>query len=297
MEESFKWRGHRDTNNMKLKQITIIGVGLIGGSLGLAIKKRHLASRLIGVTAHKSSLKKALRRRAIDSGTLEVKDSVLGSDIVIIATPIHKVLNIMKKIAPYLKKGCIVIDVASVKGVIVHSAEKILGKKAHFVGAHPMAGSEESGIDKADGNLFKNAPCILTKTGRTNVRALKIAFNFWKKLGSKIYTLSPSEHDKRISAISHLPHIAACALSLVAKPSSIEFASTGFKDTTRIAAGNPELWMSIFMANRRNVASDIESYLKSLKGIRKSIVRGQRNKLRKLLLDAKKKRDILKYTD
>lgn len=279
---------------MKLKQITIIGVGLIGGSLGLAVKKRHLASRLIGVTAHKSSFKKALKRGAIDSGTLNAKDSVAGSDMVIIATPVHKILNILKKITPYLKKGCIVMDVASVKGAIVHSAEKILGKKAHFVGAHPMAGSEERGIDKADGNLFKNAPCILTRTGKTSARALRIAFNFWKAIDSKIFILSPSEHDKRISTISHLPHIAACALSLAAKPSSMEFASTGFKDTTRIAASNPELWISIFLANRRNVAADIEDYLKKLKGLRNSIVRGQKGKLRKLLLDAKKKRDILR---
>ncbi len=278
---------------MRFKQITIIGVGLIGGSLGLATKKKGLASRVVGVTAHKSTLKKAQRRKAIDAGTLDIKRSVLGSDMVILATPVDKILSTLKKIRPYLKKGCIVIDVASVKNAIVHAAEKILGRRGYFVGAHPMAGSEKRGIDKADSNLFKNAPCVLTRTGRTNAKALRTISDFWKAMGSKIYILSPSEHDKKISNISHLPHIAASALSLAVRSSSMPFASTGFKDTTRIAAGDPGLWISILLANRRNVAADIKDYLKRLKGFGNSITRGEKAKLRKMLSDAKKKRDML----
>ena len=278
---------------MRFKQVTIIGVGLIGGSLGLATKKKGLASRVVGVTAHKSTLKKAQRRKAIDAGTLDIKRSVLGSDMVILATPVDKILSTLKKIRPYLKKGCIVIDVASVKNVIAHAAEKILGRRGYFVGTHPMAGSEKRGVDKADSNLFKNAPCVLTRTGRTNAKALRTVSDFWKAMGSKIYILSPSEHDKKISNISHLPHIAASALSLAAKSSSMPFASTGFKDTTRIAAGDPGLWIPILLANRRNVAADIKDYLKKLKGFGNSITRGEKDKLRKMLSDAKKKRDML----
>jgi len=278
---------------MKFKQITIIGVGLIGGSIGLAIKKRRLSVRVVGVTAHKHTLEKALNRRAIDTGTLDIKKSVLYSDIVVLATPVDKVLNTLKKIAVSLKKSCIVIDVASVKGGIVQSAEKILGTKGYFVGTHPMAGSEQRGIEKADGNLFKNAPCILTKTKRTNVKALKAIFNFWKAMGSKVYVLSPLEHDKKISNISHLPHIAASALSLAARPPSLKFAATGFKDTTRIASSDPDLWIQILLANRVNVVKDIENYSRQLKDIRNLIARGEKAKLRKMLLRAKRKRDML----
>lgn len=278
---------------MKFKQITIIGVGLIGGSLGLTIKKKRLSPRVVGVTRHKDTLKKAIRRGAIDSGTLDLEKSVLDSDMVILATPADKILSTLKRIRPYFKKGCIVTDVASVKGTIVNQAEKIIGTKGYFVGAHPMAGSEQRGMDKADGNLFKNAPCIITKTSETSAKALKFVFDFWKAIGSKIYVLSPSEHDKKISNISHLPHIAASVLSLVLKPSSMKFTSTGFKDTTRIASSDPDLWIPILLANRNNVVKDIENYLKQLKNIRNSIIRKDKAKLRKMLLKAKRKRDLL----
>lgn len=277
---------------MKFKQITIIGVGLIGGSIGLVVKKRRLSSKVIGVTAHKGTLGKALRRGAIDSGTLDVEKSVIGSDMVIVATPVDKVLSALEMIAPHLKKGCIVIDVASVKAAIVRSAEKIIGKRGYFVGTHPMAGSEQRGIDKADGNLFRNTPCILTRTRGTNARALKTVTNFWKAVGSKIYMLTPSEHDRKICHISHLPHITASALSLATKPSSLVFASTGFRDTTRVASSNPDLWISILLANRDNLVKDVENYIKQLKNIRNSIARGDKNKLRRLLSGAKRKRDM-----
>jgi len=202
-------------------------------------------------------------------------------------------LGTLKSITPQLKKGCIVIDVASVKGAIVHAAENIVGAKGYFVGVHPMAGSEQKGIGKAHSNLFKGAPCVLTKTRRTDAKALRCIFNFWKSLGSNMYILSPAEHDKRISNISHLPHIAAYALSLAARPSAMEFAATGFKDTTRIAASNPDLWISIFLANRGNVMTDIEDYLKRVKEIRNLIVRREKGKLKRVLSNAKKKRDIL----
>jgi prephenate dehydrogenase len=278
---------------MKFKQITIIGVGLIGGSIGLAAKKRHLSSRIIGVTRHKHTLRKAIRCGAIDLGTLDIEKSVINSDMVILATPVDKILSTAQKISHYVEEGCIVIDVASVKGAIVKAAEQIIEPEAYFIGTHPMAGSEQRGIDKADGDLFKGAPCILTKTKRTNMKILQIVFNFWKALGSEVYILSPSQHDKEISSISHLPHIAASALSLAAKPSAFKFISTGFKDTTRISSSDPDLWVSILLSNSRNVAKDIENYLGILNDIKNAITYKQRVRLKKKLLDAKRKRDTL----
>ncbi len=280
---------------MKFKQITIIGTGLIGGSLGLAIKRKRLASCVIGVTAHKNTLMKAIRRGAIDWGTLDAEKSVTGSDMVILATPVDKVLPTLKRIAPRLKKGCIVIDVASVKEAIVRDAERIAGRRAYFVGSHPMAGSERRGIDKAGGGLFKGAPCIVTRTGRTDRKAFRAVSDFWKALGAKVFILSPAEHDRRISNISHLPHIVASALALAAKAASLGFASTGFSDTTRIAASSPDLWISILMANRRNVVKDIEDYLDRLLDIRKAILHNKKDKLRGILLKAKNKRDTFSH--
>src|SRR3989338_7280264 len=152
---------------MRFKQITIIGVGLIGGSIGLAVKKRRLASRVVGVTAHKESLRKASQRRAIDFGAMDPKKAVLGSDMVVLATPVDKILPTLESIVPYLKHGAIVIDVASVKGPVVKKAEKIIGKIGAFVGVHPMAGSERRGVESAVSNLFIGAPCVITKTKYT----------------------------------------------------------------------------------------------------------------------------------
>lgn len=276
---------------MKFKQVTIIGVGLIGGSLGLAIKKRRLASKIVGVTAHRHTLERAKKRRAIDIGTLDVKKSVLDSEMVILAVPVDKILTTLKKIKPYLKKGCIVIDVASVKGAIVGAAERVIGARGYFVGTHPMAGSEKTGIDTADNSLFKDAPCILTKTKRTNFKALRVVSNFWKAVGAKIYILSPSEHDKRVSSISHAPHAIAAGLSLTVKPSSLKVASTGFRDTTRIASGDPGLWAAILTDNSASASADIKRFCKQMEIIGELIKAKDEPKLKTLLSKAKKKRD------
>jgi len=259
----------------------------------MAVKKKRLARRVIGVTAHRATLKKAIRRGAVDAGTLSARNSVSGSDLVILAAPPDKITGVLKKIAPRLKKGCIVIDAASVKGAIVPAAEKILKAKAHFVGSHPMAGSEKRGIDKADAGLFRGAICILTRTRNTDKKALKVVSGFWEALGSKIRVMSVSRHDKIVSSISHLPHIAASALSLAVDRGSLELAAGGFKDTTRVASGSPGLWAPIFTLNRGNIAGDIEAYVKAVRAIKRSIVRGEKARLFRLLSDAKKRRDAL----
>lgn len=278
---------------MKFDQITIIGVGLIGGSIGLAVKKHNLAVRIVGVTAHEKSFKDAERIKAIDSGTLNARKSVSGSDLVILATPVDKVLSTLEEVAPHLEKDCIVIDVASVKKEIVKDAEKIVGRKNRFIGTHPIAGSEQRGVSNADAGLFKNAPCIITKTKNTDERALNEISDFWKKLGARVYVMSPEKHDKEISRISHLPHTVASATASSISISDMEFIGTGFKDTTRIASGDPDLWTSILMANRANVSADISSNIKIMERIRRALKHAKRGELKKILSDAKKKRDRL----
>ncbi|MBN1871254.1 MAG: prephenate dehydrogenase/arogenate dehydrogenase family protein [Candidatus Omnitrophica bacterium] len=281
---------------MQFKKITIIGVGLIGGSIGLNIKKRHPRTEIVGVTAHSKTLRAALRCGAVDRGTLDAKESVVGADLIIIATPVDRILKTLRKIMPKVKRGCVITDVGSVKGSIVGDAERLAGNKASFIGSHPMAGSEKRGIDEAKSGLFKGTPCIVTKTSRSDREALKKVRDFWKDLGSDTYVLSPEEHDEHISKVSHLVHIAAATLCLTTDTSSLKFASSGFRDTTRIASSDSKLWIPIVLSNRLNVIKDINRYIAELGQIRSIIASNDGTRLRKKLLKAKAIRDNFEVT-
>ena len=196
----------------KFKKVTIIGVGLIGGSIGLAMKKRRLAHTIVGVAKHKRSLEKALRLGAIDEGLLNPKESVRGSDLVILATPIYSIIEVTKSIVKYLDNGCIIIDVGSTKRLIVKELEHILPKDIYFVGGHPLAGSEQRGIDNASAKLFKDSAWILTRTKKTNFRVLIRVKGLITALGANVLVMSANKHDRIISEISHLPHILASSL-------------------------------------------------------------------------------------
>ena len=281
---------------MQFKRIAIIGMGLIGGSIGLNIKKRCPRTEIVGVTAHKKTMRAALRHGACERGTLDATEAVEGDDLVIIATPVDRILGTLKEIIPYVKKGCIITDVGSVKGAIVSDAERITGKRANFIGAHPMAGSEKRGIDEARIDLFKGTPCVITRTKRSSRESLKKVAAFWKGMGSDIYVLSPEVHDEHISNISHLVHIAASALCLATNTSSLKFASSGFRDTTRIASSNPALWIPILMSNRLNVSRDLKRYTETLVELNKIMARNDKSRLKKKLLRAKVIREQFKAT-
>ena len=277
---------------MRIRKVTIIGVGLIGGSLGLAIKKRRKAVDITGVTAHKSTLRKALERGSIDRGTLEVGKSVTGADLVIIATPVDRILSTIRAIIPHLKKDTLVMDVGSVKGSIVGRAERLIKGNGTFVGAHPMAGSEQRGIGKAGADLFEDSPCIVTKTKDTNKKAYGKAVSFWRGLGASVYTFSPEEHDRRIAGVSHLPHIAAAALCLVTEPRLLKLASSGYRDTTRIASGDPAIWVPILLSNGKNASREIRRYIAALKKIDKAISKNDRALLKSTLEKAKSNKEF-----
>jgi len=276
------------------KRVTIIGLGLIGGSLGLAIKERHLAKSVIGVSRRPGTIRRALSLRAVDSATLDVKKGVKRSDLVILATPILKIIDIAERISPALKKGVIVIDAGSTKSEIVKEIEAFLPDGANFVGSHPLAGSEKSGIAYADKDLFKGRYCILTKTGHTNVNALARIKKFWNKLGMKVEIMSPQRHDRVISRLSHLPHALSAGLcNALTGKKNLHLAAGGLKDTTRIASGDPELWKDIFITNRKNIAMDIRAFKKELSKIDRALERGDAVALFKLFKKAKLIRDSL----
>ncbi len=273
------------------RKVTIIGVGLMGGSLGLAIKKHRLAREVVGLSQRHASLQTALKNHAIDQGYHDTKKAVANADLVILSTPVGIIKGMLSMIGPYLKRGCIVTDVGSVKAPIVNIAQANLPGSVCFVGSHPLAGSEKRGVQYATDGLFVNSMCLMTPTEKTNRTACDKVKRLWTKIGAEVKFLSPEKHDKILSYTSHLPHILAYALMGTVPSDCLEYAANGLKDTTRIASSSPQMWNDICMSNPRNILTALDELVKILSAFRKSISTAES----KILLDrfkvAKEKRD------
>jgi prephenate dehydrogenase len=270
-------------------KVAIIGTGLIGGSIALDIKRRKLANKIIGVSRRKNSLLLAKRLGAIDYGSREI-DIIKGADLVIMAAPVSAILNLAKPISKRLTRDCLVTDVGSTKKEIVAELEKVF---PYYVGSHPLAGSEKRGIVHACANIFKDSLCILTPTQNTDPKALSKIKKLWIQLGAKVKFLSPVEHDKILSFVSHLPHIIAFSLISSIPSGYLSFASCGLKDTTRIAASDSEIWKDVFFSNQKNVLKGIELFQKNLVKIESALRRNDKNLLTQILKKAKNKRATL----
>ena len=279
----------------RFKKIAIIGVGLIGGSIGLAIKKRKIAGEVTGIFRRETTLKKALKCKAVDTATMSIADGVNGADLVIVASPVHSIPGIIKEAARYAKKGAIITDAGSTKAWIVSMAEKAMVKsrRIHFVGSHPMAGSEHAGVEYASADLFEKSPCIVTNSAMTDRISLNKMIKFWSSLGAMVKVMSPDSHDKSVSLISHMPHIIAFALAGSVPLRELKYAAEGFKDTTRVASSDPELWADIFLTNRREILKAGDLFEGYYKGILKAISKGDHKKTVNFLKRAKLKRDAL----
>jgi len=279
----------------QFNKVTIIGVGLIGGSIGLAIKKKGLAKKVAGVFRRKSTLKKALARKAVDKGYMTVEEGIKGADLIIVATPVSKIIEVLRKVMKKARRGAIVTDAGSTKKLVVDRAEKLSRKSnAYFVGSHPMAGSEHSSVEFARDNLFEGSPCIVTKTARTNKTALKKVANFWKGLGGNVKVMTPRQHDRSVALISHLPHIVAFSLAGAIPEKELAYAAEGFKDTTRVASSDPHLWADIFLTNKEDVLNACRLFEKYYKNILKVLSKGDYEGVVALLKKAKLKRDTFK---
>ena len=262
-----------------MKEIAIIGVGLIGGSLGLAVKKRGLAERVIGIGRREESLKKALHAGAVDRITLNLKGGVEKADFVIIATPVKTIPRIVREISAILPKGAIITDVGSTKAWLVSEIGKALPEGISFIGGHPLAGSEKNGVEAAREDLFVNSVCVLTSDEKTSPEALETVSSFWESIGAEIIVMSPDRHDFFVAATSHLPHLTAAAMvSLIEtleeeKKGFLPLIATGFKDTTRIALSSPEMWRDICLTNGENIISMIEKLQNLLGEMKEYILR------------------------
>ena len=247
--------------------VTIIGVGLIGASFALALKKNKLCNKITGHGRNENNLKKARDKGIIDAYVLDPMEACKDSDLVLFASPVGSFLDIARKICSSFKQSAIITDVGSVKGKLVHDMEALMPKGTSFVGGHPIAGSDRSGIDTASAGIFQNAKCIITPTGETDKSALKKVITMWKTFGSRVRLIDPDIHDRIYAAVSHLPHIIAYEIvNTVADIDSsyLEFSGQGFKDTTRIASSQPELWRDICAFNKDNLLEFIEIFKKNL---------------------------------
>lgn len=259
------------------ENVTIIGVGLIGGSLSRVIKANRLAGVITGAGRSRSSLEQAVSLGVIDRIEDSPVEGVKGADLVVLASPVGVFERIVEDIAPVMKHGAILTDVGSVKGDLVKTIETMIPAGVHYVPGHPIAGKERSGVSESSEALFKNTKCILTPTDKTDRSALDKVRGLWEAAGANVIIMDPHIHDKIFAAVSHLPHVAAyalvCAVSDMntGKDDYISFSGAGFRDFTRIAASSPEIWRDICLLNRENVVHMIERYQFFLSRLKKAI--------------------------
>ncbi|HVX62384.1 MAG TPA: prephenate dehydrogenase [Pirellulales bacterium] len=273
--------------------VAIVGVGLIGGSIGLGLRERGLARRVVGIGRRESTLKAARQAGAVTSTTLDLAKGVSNAELVVICTPVGRIVTDVRAASEACPQDCLITDAGSTKAEIVSALEgKSLGR-ARFIGSHPLAGSEKSGPTAAVGDLFLGKTVIVTPTRATRKQDYTALFAFWTDLGANVVSMSAAAHDRILAATSHLPHLAASALAAATPAADLEFAAGGWLDTTRIAAGDPELWQQIFLANQTHILSALGRYEKSLAALRRALERGDGKKLKELLLQAKRRRDAL----
>ncbi|MEC4675623.1 MAG: prephenate dehydrogenase/arogenate dehydrogenase family protein [Nitrospirota bacterium] len=248
-------------------RITILGVGLIGASFARAMKKNGFCDHITGFGRNTSNLINAVERGIIDSFESDPALACEDADMIMFSTPVGSFTNLAEKSRPAFKKGSIVTDVGSVKGNLVYEMERLMPEGVHYIGGHPIAGSDHSGIDSSNAELFRNAKYIITPTENSEAGALETVSGVWRSLGSNVLTMTPEKHDRIYAAVSHLPHIIAYAIvNAVAEidNSYLGFCGQGFKDTTRIASSPPELWRDISLLNRDNLIESISIFRKNL---------------------------------
>jgi prephenate dehydrogenase len=281
-----------------LGKLSILGPGLLGGSIGLAARHRKVAKRVVIWGRRPDAVDQAHKLGAADEAVTDLAKAVADAELVVLATPIGAMRALAEQMRPSLPAGCIVTDVGSVKYTIVTTLSDALQGHARFVGSHPMAGSEQSGIDAAKRDLFDNAVCIITPREDTDKKALNVVYDFWKALGCSVKTLGPLEHDEMVARTSHLPHVVAAAVVNVVcnngdKP--LNFVGPGFKDFTRIASGPFEMWTEICLENRVEIGRALDQLIEELVKMRAAVENSDAVELRTMLKRAKHFRDELRF--
>jgi prephenate dehydrogenase len=276
-----------------LKTVAIVGVGLIGGSIGLALRERKLAEKIIGIGRRQESLRIARRVGAVTNTTVDLDKGVVEADLVIVCTPVGRIVDDVRNAAQHCPEGILITDAGSTKQKIIAALNDDLPRGCRFLGSHPLAGSEKTGAAFATADLFEGRVAILTPTKNTRAEDFDFLEQFWQSLGSVVVQMSPEEHDKALALTSHLPHIAAAGMAGLIPEKYFRLTGSGMLDTTRIAAGDPDLWLQIFIQNRENILTALEQYGSKLSILHAALRDGDAEEILKILTLAKKNRDAL----
>ena len=255
-------------------KVVIVGVGLIGGSFALALKRAGQVGEVVGIGRHPEALARALELGIVDRITDDYADALRGADLVLLAAPVAQTGPILEALLPHLEPQTVVTDAGSTKCDVVAAARAALGDRVHqFVPGHPIAGSESNGPDAALAGLYQGKKCVLTPLPENAAQDVEKVAGAWRACGAVIHTLSPDDHDRVFAAVSHLPHLLAYALvdDIAAKPHAdllFQYAASGFRDFTRIAGSSPEMWRDISLANRAALLTELDAYLAQLTSMR-----------------------------
>jgi prephenate dehydrogenase len=264
-------------------KVAIVGVGLIGGSLGMVLKQQQLADEIIGIGRRVDNLKRAVELGAIHRYVTQSEEGIRDADLIVLATPVDTYERHVREWQPWLRNGAIVTDVGSVKGALVERVEQLLPPQVRFVGAHPIAGKEKTGVAAGSVALFRQARCILTPTAKTDPLALQQVRAIWELAGSIVLTMDPHLHDRVLGAVSHLPHVVAFglvnALTEIQRRATpdvdlLSYGGGGLRDTTRIAASSPEMWRDICVWNKDNLVGMLEEFETQIRHLKQLIQKG-----------------------
>lgn len=275
---------------MTPKKIVIVGLGLMGASLAADCRRKFPRARIAGVSRSSAALQTARKKGWIHEGDRSLRNMLTGADFVILCTPVQTIPDYIAEIEKYAAGTVYVTDVGSVKGSIEEAARKLKLRKTVFLGAHPMVGSHEKGVGAARPGLYENGLIFLVKKGKNALRYKPIKA-FWQKFSKRLVEVEPREHDRIVAEISHLPHVLAACLAQSLTAKSAKFASSGFRDTTRIAAGHESIWLPILIKNRQEVLKTINSYQKKLDAFRKSLEKGNAAQVEGFLRRGRLKRE------
>jgi len=277
----------------RLGNVAIVGVGLIGGSIGLALRQRNLAENVIGIGRRQVSLRIARRVGAITHTTIDLAKGVAQAELVIVCTSVGQIVGHVLEAARNCPEGALITDVGSTKQRIVAGLDARLPRGCRFLGGHPIAGGEKTGANYARAEIFDGRITVLTPTKNTRAEDYDLLEAFWQSLGSVVVQMTPEEHDQALAVTSHLPHSAAAALANTVPESYFRLAGTGLLDSARLASGDPELWRQILLQNRENVLTALEQYVGQLKILHTALGNSDEAGLERFLTRAKKNRDAL----
>ena len=283
---------------MRWKKITLVGIGLLGGSLGLALRRRRLAGSVVGFVRRAASVAECRKLGAVDRATRDLTEAVEGAELIVLCTPIGQMRPLTEQMLPALQRGAIVTDVGSVKASVVRDLEALTADAGgHFVGSHPMAGSEKVGVAAARADLFVDAVCVITPTRRSNLGAVRKVEGLWKSVGARLLRLAPEAHDDLVSRSSHLPCVIAAQLaSFVLSPEHPKaqglLCANGFRDTTRIASGSTEMWRDIALTNRANLSRAVDTFVDGLREFQRALKRRDEQAITTFFAQARQRRDL-----